>query len=47
MQFLLGLIVYNEPLDPMRLASFVIIWAGLAVFAHDAVRTARAAREGA
>ena len=42
--FLIGLLVYHEPLDGARLASFIIIWIGLAVFTWDAVRAGRAAR---
>jgi len=43
-QFLIGLVVYREHLDTARLASFVIIWAGLAVFTWDAVRAGREGR---
>lgn len=42
--FLIGLLVYREPLDGTRLTSFIIIWAGLAVFTWDAVRVGRAGR---
>lgn len=37
-QFLIGLLVYHEPLDRMRLLSFVIIWSGLAIFTFDALK---------
>lgn len=37
LQFLLG-VLYGEPLTALRLASFGLIWAGLAVFMLDAVR---------
>lgn len=43
MQFLIGLLLYRETLDTPRLASFVFIWAGLALFTWDAVRFARGA----
>lgn len=33
--FLLGLFVFGEKLLPIQLASFVLIWAGLAVFVWD------------
>lgn len=38
MQFLLGLLLYREPLGMTRLASFVLIWLALLVFTHDAVK---------
>jgi chloramphenicol-sensitive protein RarD len=34
-QFLLG-VAWGEPLTPLRIASFALIWAGLAVFTWDA-----------
>lgn len=42
--FLLGLFVFGEELLPIQLASFVLIWAGLAVFVWDllARRSSRA-----
>lgn len=33
--FLLGLFVFHEPLRPVQLASFVLIWAAIAVFCLD------------
>ncbi|MBZ6377653.1 protein RarD [Pacificimonas flava] len=30
--FLLGVFLYGEPMDPVRLAAFMFIWAGLAAF---------------
>ena len=44
MVFLLGLFVFHEPLRTVQLASFVIIWAAIAVFCVDLVRRHRAAR---
>jgi chloramphenicol-sensitive protein RarD len=35
MVFLLGLFVFHEPLRPVQLASFVVIWAAIAVFCLD------------
>ncbi len=35
MQFMLGVLVYNEPFDSQRLIGFVFIWLALAVFALD------------
>jgi len=41
LQFLLGLWVFHEPLQPARLVGFVFIWAGLAVYSGHAWWTAR------
>lgn len=38
LQFLVGLLVYGELLGIVKLASFAVIWAGLAIFTWDAVR---------
>lgn len=43
--FLLGLFVFHEPLRPVQLASFVIIWAAIAVFCADLVHRHRVARQ--
>jgi chloramphenicol-sensitive protein RarD len=42
MQFLIGVLVYGEPMPLSRLAGFALVWAALAVFVYDAVRTSRA-----
>ena len=34
-QFLLGVTFFGEPLDPVRLVGFVLIWAALAVYSAD------------
>ncbi|MBI2517939.1 MAG: EamA family transporter RarD [Opitutae bacterium] len=34
-QFLIGLLVYHEPFDAVRLQAFVLIWCGLAVYTAD------------
>ena len=39
--FLLGLFVFHEPLRPVQLASFVLIWIAIAVFSVDLVRRSR------
>ncbi|NNE73916.1 MAG: EamA family transporter RarD [Acidimicrobiales bacterium] len=45
LQFLLGVLVYDELFDRGRLIGFVAIWVGLAIFALDLYRvTARATR---
>jgi chloramphenicol-sensitive protein RarD len=40
-QFLLGVWVFNEPMQMRRLAGFALIWAGLALYSADALRRAR------
>lgn len=39
--FLLGVLVYDEALPPWRLAGFVLVWVALVVLTVDAVRSAR------
>ena len=36
--FLLGIFVFEEPLDPVRLACFVLIWTAIALFSWDMLR---------
>ena len=45
--FLLGVFVYGEPLDTTKLACFVLIWASIAVFSFDILRSIREARRSA
>ena len=45
--FLLAVLYYGEPFGPAKLLTFVLIWAGLALYSVDAWRTARAARQPA
>jgi len=40
--FLLGTLVYHEPIDATQLLGFALVWAGLAIFTVDAVRASRA-----
>ncbi len=40
--FILGLTVFDEPLQPVQLACFVLIWAALAVFLYDLWSRSRA-----
>ena len=42
--FLLGLFVFHEPLRPAQLASFMVIWAAIAVFCWDLLSSRRAAQ---
>jgi chloramphenicol-sensitive protein RarD len=44
MQFLIGVLLFHEPMPLSRLAGFVLVWIALAVFTVDAVRNARDAR---
>ncbi len=38
LQFALGVTLFDEPLPPVRLLGFVLVWAGLALFTADLVR---------
>ena len=44
LQFLLSLFVFHEPLEPVQLACFVLIWISIAVFSFDMLRKMRAER---
>jgi chloramphenicol-sensitive protein RarD len=46
-QFLLGLLLFDEPLTPHRLIGFALIWTALAIYTADGVRTSRKATGGA
>jgi chloramphenicol-sensitive protein RarD len=39
LQFLLGVAVYREPFDSVKLQAFVLIWTALAVFSWESYRT--------
>lgn len=41
MVFILGLVVFNEPLRPVQLISFGLIWAAIAVFSWDLLSRSR------
>jgi chloramphenicol-sensitive protein RarD len=43
--FLIGVLVYHEPLDSQRMLSLAAIWAGLAVYSVDLLKTAAARQE--
>ncbi|MBO9697678.1 MAG: EamA family transporter RarD [Sphingopyxis sp.] len=43
-QFFLSLFVFHEPLKPVQLACFLLIWASIAVFSFDMLRKMRAER---
>ena len=40
-QFLLGVTLFDEPLPPVKLAGFVLVWIALAIFTVDLVNHAR------
>lgn len=42
--FVLGLLVFHEPMPPERLTGFLLVWAALALLTGDAFRTARRGR---
>lgn len=42
LQFLIGVLLYNEPMDATRLVGFILIWTALAVFSVEGVMTKRA-----
>jgi chloramphenicol-sensitive protein RarD len=44
MQFLIGVLVFAEPMPATRLAGFALVWVALLVFTYDALSTARRAR---
>jgi chloramphenicol-sensitive protein RarD len=44
LHFLIGVVVYSEPMPLSRLAGFVLVWIALAVFSVGAVQTARRER---
>lgn len=44
MQLLLGVLVFGEPMPPLRLAGFALVWVALAVFTVDGLRSAGRSR---
>jgi chloramphenicol-sensitive protein RarD len=46
-QLLLAVFVLSEPLPPVRLAGFAIVWLALAVYTVDGLRAARSERRSA
>jgi chloramphenicol-sensitive protein RarD len=47
MHLLIGVAVYGEPMPPVRLAGFAIVWVALALFTADSLRHARASNRRA
>ncbi len=44
MQLAIGVFLYGEPMPPLRLAGFAIVWLALAVFTVDGLHSVRASR---
>lgn len=44
MHFLIGFLIYDEPLNTVRLAAFALIWCGLALFSSEALSKAARSR---
>jgi chloramphenicol-sensitive protein RarD len=41
LQFLIGVLIYSEPMPASRLAGFALVWLALAIFTVDAIRGSR------
>jgi chloramphenicol-sensitive protein RarD len=41
LQFVLGVLVFHEPMPPLRLAGFGFVWCALALFTWDGIRNSR------
>ena len=44
LQFLTGVLIYNEPMPAPRLAGFALVWAALMVLTVDGLRTRQRTR---
>jgi chloramphenicol-sensitive protein RarD len=44
MQLLVGVLAFGEPMPPLRLAGFALVWVALAVFTVDGLRSAGRSR---
>ena len=47
MQFLMGLLLFHEPMDPDRMIAFVLIWVGIVFTIADRVQRVRRAHRAA
>lgn len=47
MQLLIGVLLFGEPMPPLRLAGFALVWVALAVFSVDGLRSAGRSRSRA
>jgi chloramphenicol-sensitive protein RarD len=46
LQFLQAVLLFGEPLRPLHIVTFALIWAGCALYAWDSLRAARASYSG-
>ena len=46
-QFLIGVLYFNESLPPSRLAGFVLVWLALVVFTIDSLHNGQRVRQSA
>ena len=46
MNFLIGWLMYHEPLDTTKLLGFALVWVGLVIFTVDSIRRARRSSVG-
>jgi chloramphenicol-sensitive protein RarD len=46
-QFLIGVLIYREPMPMSRLAGFTLVWSALVILVLDALGAARSARAAA
>jgi chloramphenicol-sensitive protein RarD len=44
LQFILGYLVFDEPMSPARWIGFLIVWLAVSVFSYDAIKTYRSNR---
>jgi len=44
MNFIIGWLLYDEALPPLRIVGFGLVWTGLAITTTDSIRRARQAR---
>ena len=44
LQLALGVLVFHEPMPPVRLAGFALVWLALAIFTADGIRRVRSTR---
>jgi chloramphenicol-sensitive protein RarD len=47
LQLACGVLIFHEPMPPVRLAGFALVWVALVIFTVDGIRSARAGRTAA
>jgi chloramphenicol-sensitive protein RarD len=47
LQLACGVLIFDEPMPPVRLAGFAVVWLALAIFTGDGLRRVRASRQAA